>query len=211
MIERADDPADLAEEIDKWIALATPRKPPRDERVNRPPERLEETDMSHELTDKIEARAFWQIIGERPIGATIVTTRNEAGQPNGFLGLSAAHISASPPKMLVSIDRKTSALADIVQTGRFALNFLPAEASDLAGAFGKSGPKPFETDDWDTLSTGAPALKTALGVMDCELSQIVEEDGVAIVIGRVVSARSASEGDALVFFRGAFERLKSHA
>ncbi|MCR8550542.1 flavin reductase family protein [Salipiger sp. P9] len=161
--------------------------------------------MGESLTQGMGIGAFWQVLGERAIGATVVTTRSRDGRPNGFLGLSTAHVSASPPTLLVSIDRKTSALADILESGRFAVNFLAAEAMDLAAQFGKSGPKPFDDALWESFATGAPVLRTALGLFDCEVSRVIEEGDVAIVIGKVAGARSTGEGAPLIFFRGAFQ------
>src|SRR5262245_56221659 len=50
----------------------------------------------------IDAKTFWRTLGERAIGATIVTAQGADG-PAGFLGLSATHVCADPPSMLVSI------------------------------------------------------------------------------------------------------------
>lgn len=124
--------------------------------------------------------------------------------PTGFLGLSAAHVSASPPTMLVSIDRKTSALATVLEQKHFAVNFLPAGETALAAAFGGKGEKVFEPGRWGTLATGAPVLLDALGVFDCEVEKVVDHGSIAIVIGTVRGLRASGEGEPLIFFRGKF-------
>jgi flavin reductase (DIM6/NTAB) family NADH-FMN oxidoreductase RutF len=43
--------------------------------------------------------------------------------------LSATHVCADPPSMLVSIDRKTSALAAVLHGRHFAINYLGRDAS----------------------------------------------------------------------------------
>ncbi len=88
--------------------------------------------------DKIDVKAFWTTLGQRAIGMTVVTADSDEG-PTGFLGLSAAHVTANPPTMLVSVERKTSALAGIISRRHFAVNFLPANAASIADAFG-AGP-----------------------------------------------------------------------
>src|SRR5262245_65428772 len=70
----------------------------------------------------IDVKTFWRTLGQRAIGSTIVTARGEDG-PAGFLGLSASHICADPPLMLVSIDKRTSALAAVLAARHFAINF----------------------------------------------------------------------------------------
>src|SRR5258707_10348689 len=117
------------------------------------------TDPTH-LTDPIiDPRAFWRAIGNRATGSTVVTARSDDG-PAGFLGLSATHVCADPPTMLVSIDSKTSALAAVLHGRHFAINYLGRDAQAIADMFaGKTGIKGsarFEGGRWGTLSTGAP-------------------------------------------------------
>ena len=87
--------------------------------------------------EALDARAFWMTLGQRATGMTVVTADSDDGF-TGFLGLSAAHVTAQPPTMLVSVDRKTSALAGIDRR-HFAVNFLPADAVAVAEASPKAG------------------------------------------------------------------------
>ncbi|MEJ0015928.1 MAG: flavin reductase family protein [Acetobacteraceae bacterium] len=159
--------------------------------------------------DEIDGKAFWTALGQRATGMTVVTADSDDG-PTGFLGLSAAHVTANPPTMLVSVDRKTSALAGIQSRRHFAVNFLPANATKVADAFGGragvSGAARFADGEWRTLATGAPVYGEALGVFDCAVEEILERGDIFIIIGKVVAVASRSDGDPLIFFRG-----KSHA
>jgi flavin reductase (DIM6/NTAB) family NADH-FMN oxidoreductase RutF len=159
--------------------------------------------------EDIDARAFWTALGQRATGMTVVTADSDDG-PTGFLGLSAAHVTASPPTMLVSVDRKTSALAGIMSRRHFAVNFLPATAAVVADAFGGktdlSGAARFTAGEWRVLSTGAPVFCDALGVFDCTVDEILQRGEVSIIIGTVVAVAARADGDPLILFRG-----KSHA
>jgi len=154
---------------------------------------------------EIDNKAFWTALGQRAIGMTVVTADSDEG-PTGLLGLSAAHVTASPPTMVVSVDHKTSALAGIVSRQHFAVNFLPADAAKVADAFGGragiSGAARFAVGDWDTLATGAPVYREALGVFDCTVDEVLQRGGVAIIIGKVVAVAWRMDGEPLVFFRG---------
>jgi flavin reductase (DIM6/NTAB) family NADH-FMN oxidoreductase RutF len=153
----------------------------------------------------IDAKTFWRTLGERATGATIVTARGADG-PAGFLGLSATHVCADPPTMLVSIDRRTAALQAVLQSRHFAINYLPRDATAIADAFaGKTdvkGAARFEAGRWGTLVTGAPVLDDALGAVDCALEKTIDHFGTVIVIGRVVAMRARGSGEPLVYFRG---------
>jgi flavin reductase (DIM6/NTAB) family NADH-FMN oxidoreductase RutF len=155
----------------------------------------------------IDPRAFWQAIGNRATGSTVVTARSDEG-PAGFLGLSATHICADPPLMLVSIDRRTSALQTILAARHFALNFLSREAVGIADMFGGRGPQKgaarFETGKWGTLHTGAPILLDAVGAIDCRLVETIERHGVMIAIGRVFAIFDGPGTVPLIHFRGSY-------
>jgi flavin reductase (DIM6/NTAB) family NADH-FMN oxidoreductase RutF len=155
----------------------------------------------------IDAKTFWRALGQRAIGSTIVTARSAEG-PAGFLGLSASHISADPPLMLASIDKRTSALQTVLAARHFAVNFLPSEASEIADLFGGKGTLKgadrFSIGSWQTLTTGAPVLATALGAMDCVLEDTIERGGICVVIGRVVDVLVANDGNPLIHFRGGY-------
>jgi flavin reductase (DIM6/NTAB) family NADH-FMN oxidoreductase RutF len=155
----------------------------------------------------IDAKSFWQAIGQRAIGVTIVTATGSDG-PAGLLGLSATHVTADPPTMLVSIDNKTSALASVLEAKHFAINYLPQGAEDIVDLFsGKSplkGADRFEAGRWGTLATGAPVYEGAVGVIDCTLDEVIERHGVSIVLGRVVDFSADGDSAPLVYFRGRY-------
>jgi len=151
-----------------------------------------------------DVKEFWKTLGTRAIGMTIVTARGADGAA-GFVGLSAAHVSADPPTMLVSIDRKTSALAPILESRHFAINYLAKGQERLAELFGRRTAdyaERFSSPDWTSLETGAPVLSTALGAFDCALDRTVELPDTVIAIGKVVGWFASETGDPLIFFRG---------
>ena len=155
----------------------------------------------------IDARAFWSVLGKRATASTVVTARSHDG-PAGFLGLSATHLCAESPLMMVSIDRRTSALPVVLAARHFALNFLPREAHAIADRFaGKStqkGADRFGPGEWSTLATGAPILRCAIGAIDCRLQETIERHGVVIAIGLVVDVLAGADAEPLVHFRGGF-------
>ena len=158
------------------------------------------------MDSEIDPKTFWKAIGCRAIGVAVVTAKGTDG-PAGFLALSATHLSASPPMMLVSIGLTTSALAAVKQGNHFAINYVPKGRDDLAKEFGGGGQLKgadrFKAEDWATLKTGAPTLVDAVGVIDCQLEEMIERHGTVIALGRVVGY-SASTKDPLISFRGGY-------
>jgi flavin reductase (DIM6/NTAB) family NADH-FMN oxidoreductase RutF len=157
----------------------------------------------------MDARAFWQAIGCRAVGAAVVTARDASG-PAGFLALSATHLSADPPRLMVSIDAKTSALLTIRAARHFAINYLSADQEEMTRIFGGrtdlQGADRFTKGTWTTLTTGAPVLADAAGVLDCELEETIER-GAVIAIGRLVANSVSQNARPLVSFRGGYVAL----
>lgn len=159
------------------------------------------------VTDKaaIDPAAFWTTLGERAVGMTLVTARGEAG-PVGFVGLSAAHVTAKPATMLVSVDRGTSALEPLMAAGAFAINYLAREQQDVAASFMPKGERDarFSEPGWTTLITGAPVYDAALGAFDCSVVKTVELASALILMGEVLGLTARGEGEPLIYFRGGY-------
>jgi len=158
------------------------------------------------METEIDAKTFWQALGCRAIGVAIVTARGTDG-PAGFLALSATHLSASPPMMMVSIGLTTSALAAVRQGNHFAINYVAKGSDALVKEFGGGGSLKgadrFLPGAWSALKSGAPTLVDAVGVIDCRLDEMIERHGAVIALGRVI-AYSASTRDPMISFRGGY-------
>lgn len=155
----------------------------------------------------IDGRTFWRALGVRASAVAVVTARGAEG-PSGFLALSATHLCADPPTLMVSIDKRTASLAAVTQAKHFAINYLPRGDEALADMFGgktdKRGADRFAAGHWTTLTTGAPILNDAIGALDCVLDETIERHNTVIAIGRLVDYVGRTDGDPLLFFRGGY-------
>src|SRR4029077_5353150 len=142
------------------------------------------------METEIDAKTFWKALGCRAIGVAIVTAQGTEG-PAGFLALSATHLSASPPMMMVSIGLTTSALGAVRQGNHFAINYVPRGSDALVKEFGGGGALKgadrFVPCSWSQLKSGAPTLVDAVGVIDCRLDEMIERHGTVIALGRVIA------------------------
>jgi len=154
-----------------------------------------------------DIKTFWTLLGMRAIGAAVVTATGPEG-PAGFLGLSATHVTANPPTMLVSIGLKTSALTAVTESGSFAINYLPKDREDLARLFGgwgdAKGANRFAPAEWTTLTTGSPILSGAIGAIDCRVDDAIERHDVVIFLGRIVDWVHDGTKQPLISFAGGY-------
>ena len=163
--------------------------------------------MQTSRLDPITARDFWQVLGQRPLGVCVVAARDRNG-PRGFLGLSAAHVCADPPTMLVSVNRTTSALETLLAANHFAVSVLPRGAEAIAEFFAGRGElkggERFKSAEWTTIQTGAPVFKQAVGALDCIVTDVLQRGTVVVAFGLVVGFSLNLTGDPLVAFRGRY-------
>lgn len=155
----------------------------------------------------IDVKTFWRALGVRASAVAVVTAQGAEG-PSGFLALSATHLCADPPMLMVSIDKRTASLAAVTQAKHFAINYLPRGDEALADMFGgktdKRGADRFALGQWSTLTTGSPILNDAIGALDCVLEETIERHNTIIAIGRLVDYVGRPDGEPLLFFRGGY-------
>jgi flavin reductase (DIM6/NTAB) family NADH-FMN oxidoreductase RutF len=158
-----------------------------------------------ETSPEMSPKVFWEAIGCRAAAAAIVTVDGAEG-PAGFLALSSTHLTASPPTVTVSLDKKTSAAADLLAKKAFAINYLSADGRALFDLFtSRDGPKGaarFHGLATSKLVTGAPVLPHITGVLDCEIEEVIDRYGVYLVIGKIVAFESDKEARPLMHYQG---------
>ena len=118
----------------------------------------------------------------------VVATDGPAGR-RGATVIAACSVSDDPPMVLVCINRENPRNEAFAGNGRFSLNTLSAEQQPVAAAFsGQTGLPPderFSVGEWTTLSTGAPVLRGALAVFDCEIVDAKDLATHRVLFGKV--------------------------
>lgn len=122
----------------------------------------------------------------------IVTTDGPAGK-RGATVIAACSVSDTPPTILVCLNRENRKNEPFVVNGNFALNTLSLHHRPLSvgfsGVTGLPVEERFALAEWDTISTGAPALKGALAVFDCALVDAKDLATHRVLFGRVTGLR----------------------
>jgi flavin reductase (DIM6/NTAB) family NADH-FMN oxidoreductase RutF len=147
----------------------------------------------------VDADMFRDLLGSFPSGVTVVTCRDTAGRPVGLTATAIASVSLVPPQLLICVAEGKYTLDAIRRTGRFAVNILAGDQSDLSHRFATPHPDKFLGVEWTPgPRTGVPLLAGAVAHAECEVAQIVPAGDHAIVIGTVV-AGDADGGSPLLY------------
>jgi len=156
-------------------------------------------------TDEIE-RQFRSVMRRLAGGVSIVT----AGRDDDITGMtvtSLTSLSASPPRLLVSINRQASSFALIERHRLFGINILGADQQQLADRFSNGklkGKQRFEGAIWFSGSSGVPLLGESLAVVECQVEEIIERHSHGIIVGRLLSMELSHRLSGLVYWNGQY-------
>lgn len=164
--------------------------------------------------DGVDAATFRSAMRQLAGGITAITV-GRGEERTGLTSTSVSSLSADPPALTFCINQSSSSWPVLLRWRAFAVNVLPPAQRQVADRFsGRDGAKGIERYEgalWSELATGTPVLSEALAVLDCEVEEIIERFGSAVVIGRVVAARvrgEDAEPEALTYWRGAYGTLR---
>ena len=144
--------------------------------------------------------AFWDL----SYGLYIVTSR-EGERMNGQIATAAMHVTAVPPKIVVSPSKSTLTHEFVVQSGKFGITVLDQEIT-----MQEIGPWGFRSGrDIDkfrnvrykiSAETGVPlVLDRALSVLEAKVIQSLDVDTHTLFVGEVEGAERLREGKPLTY------------
>jgi len=139
-------------------------------------------------------------------GVTVVTTRDEAGQPSGITVSSFASLSLEPPLVLICIDKRTHIHSLLVEGRHFAVNVLAEDQEILSRRFASRDVDRFSGTGYTDGVTGVPILNDVLTAIECRVVQVCTGGDHTIFIGEVEHAL-VSDGKPLAYFRGGYAQL----
>ncbi len=143
----------------------------------------------------IEKDFFRQVMGRFATGVTVVTT-NYHGTPAGLTVNAFCSVSLNPPLVLVCIDRTSSVLPLIRESGIYAVNILTTEQEAFSRCFASPSEERhthFCHADYHTAATGAPILDGALAFIDTRIVAEYAGGDHIIFIGQVEAMGASSQ------------------
>ncbi|GGZ15299.1 flavin reductase family protein [Streptomyces nitrosporeus] len=159
-----------------------------------------ETLLETEPTPQLMRRTM----GTFASGVTVVTGVGADGVPVGFACQSFASVSLDPPLVLFCADHRGRAWPRIRETGRFAVNILAAEQTDLCGRFGSGKGRKYEGLDWELSRWGTPSLPGVLTRVHADVHDVHGAGDHDVVVGRVLGLEAVTDREPMLFFRGGF-------
>ena len=161
---------------------------------------VERADVPPPVVDPLMMR---DVLGHFASGVTVVTAMGPEG-PIGFTCQSFSSLSLDPPLITFAPSRTSTTWPRLREAGRFCVNVLAEEQSDLSQAFARSGTDKFAGVAWAPSPYGCPMLEGVVAWIDSEVWAEYEGGDHTIVVGRVLDLGADPDRSPLVFHRGGY-------
>lgn len=151
----------------------------------------------------LDPRALRNAFGTFMTGVTVVTARDENGDPLGFTANSFTSVSIDPPLVLVCLAKSSKNYVALVNAAGFAVNVLSEIQIEISNTFARPVDDRFASVAWRKGSGGAPILNDVSAWFECAMYKTVDAGDHMILIGEVVDFdHTAASG--LGYARGAY-------
>jgi flavin reductase (DIM6/NTAB) family NADH-FMN oxidoreductase RutF len=165
------------------------------------------------MTRKIELDPIVEALEQMPYGLYIIGSRG-SDNINGMMADWVMQVSFNPRVVAVSLERNSTTLRNLRETGKFTVNMLgagqrqlavrfcqPRQASKIVGRseeasaviYDKMAGVPYR----EGAQTSCPILDEGMAYLECQVNQIVEAGDHALVLGLVLAGAVLREGEPL--------------
>jgi flavin reductase (DIM6/NTAB) family NADH-FMN oxidoreductase RutF len=158
----------------------------------------------------IDPRVMRDVLGHFASGVTVVTADTDAG-PIGFTCQSFSSLSLDPPLVALAPARTSTTWPRLRDLGRFCVNVLAEDQSDLSAAFARSGADKFAGVRWRPSPHGSPVLDGVVAWIDCTLWAEYDGGDHTIVAARVLDLGADPDRRPLLFHRGSYGRPEARS
>jgi flavin reductase (DIM6/NTAB) family NADH-FMN oxidoreductase RutF len=160
-------------------------------------------DSDIDMPDPHDPMALRKALGKFATGIAIVTTEAENGKREGLTINSFSSVSLDPPLVLWSLKRDAPSIQTFIDSGKFIINILSANQSDLSGHFARPQVDKFAGIEHTPGANGCPQFPGCLAQFECETFDVLDGGDHAIFLGRVQKF-AENNGMPLIYSEGKY-------
>ena len=157
----------------------------------------------------IDVAGYRKVIGTFATGVTVITTEVD-GRLHGFTANAVTSVSLDPLLLLVCVDKRAHAHAELAKARGFGVSILSEDQRDLSNLFAKSAEPTVGALRGVAFRrgvTGVPLLDGALACLECESERALDGGDHTIYLGRVVEGAILGEARPLLYYQGAYRTI----
>lgn len=115
----------------------------------------------------INSQDFKQAMARLASAVSVITTRDEQGEPRGFTASAFCSLSLEPPLVLFCLSENADCYQAFIRARLFAINLLSEQQRDLAQLFASKGQAKYQETAFAWGKLNLPLLPGALATLEC--------------------------------------------
>ena len=159
---------------------------------------------------EFDVKDFRRALGQFPTGVTIITSKDENGEPIGVTASSFNSVSISPALVLWSVDKGAFSASIMENASHFAVNILSKSQVDMSNRFAGRGEDKFGGIDYTECPNGSPLFNGCSAQFECKTWNVYEGGDHLIIVGEVLAYRHDESQSPLVFACGSYAVSMQH-
>jgi flavin reductase (DIM6/NTAB) family NADH-FMN oxidoreductase RutF len=151
----------------------------------------------------VDLELFKRVVGSFPAGVAVVTARGADGVSRGMTSNAICSVSASPPQLLVCVDKRSQTLSAIRGARSFVVNILAAGREALSDRFASKHHDKLAGVTWEPsrVAGGAPVLvDDVVAAAECLVTKEIDAGDHWIVVG-TIEAGTVHDRVPLMYYR----------
>jgi len=157
-----------------------------------------------------DPRDFRRALGQFPTGVTIITARDDKGEPIGVTASSFNSVSMDPPLVLWSVDKGAFSASIMENAEHFAVNVLAKSQVDMSNRFAGRGEDKFAGVEYSKSKHGLPLFNDCAAQFECKTWNVYEGGDHLIIVGEVLNYHHDESLSPLVFACGSYAVPMQH-
>jgi len=153
--------------------------------------------------------SYRRALGCYPTGVAVVTAVTPAGDHVGITINSFTSVSLEPPLISICLGKHLARFEALTSSDAFNLNILREDQSELSAQFAGDGRDKWRGVQFRIGQYGTRILEPHLALLECERHLNYRAGDHDIVIGRVHTFHHDAGAAPLLFYRGAYHRVRS--
>jgi len=150
-------------------------------------------------------RELRRVLGSFGTGVTVVTSCGPDGRPVGVTANSFTSVSLDPPIVVWSLQATSPSLDAFLSCGRFVINVLALEQSDLSRSFARPSADKFAGVLWHASEFGLPVLESCGATIECRLIESLAVGDHVMLLGGV-ERHARRDKEPLIYCRGNYSQ-----
>lgn len=116
-----------------------------------------------------------------------IATGFDGDRPHGTTVSAIMSVSMDPELFMISLNRESDLLGFVERTGRFGVNILSDDQTELALTFAMKGDDKFDSVSWSS-SEGLPRIEGACTWLACSVERTTVDGDHVVLVGAVEDA-----------------------